>query len=85
MSNGTWEITDCPNGCKPIGCKWIFKKKLRSDDIIEKYKARLVANRFHKKKERISLIYTLMLPGLPPLECSWLLQLLMVCTFIKWM
>jgi hypothetical protein len=26
MSNGTWEITDCPNGCKPIGCKWIFKK-----------------------------------------------------------
>jgi hypothetical protein len=21
MSNGTWEITDCPNGYKPIGCK----------------------------------------------------------------
>jgi hypothetical protein len=28
MSNGTWEITDCPNGFKPIGCKWILKRKL---------------------------------------------------------
>jgi len=27
MSNGTWEINDCPSGCKPVGCKWIFKKK----------------------------------------------------------
>ena len=27
MSNGTWEITDCPSGCKSVGCKWIFKKK----------------------------------------------------------
>jgi hypothetical protein len=49
MSNGTWKITDCLNGCKPIGCKWIFKKKLRPDDIIEKYKARLVAKGFTQK------------------------------------
>ena len=21
MSNGTWKITDCPSGCKPVGCK----------------------------------------------------------------
>ena len=27
MSNGTWEIVDYPYGCKPIGCKWVFKKK----------------------------------------------------------
>ena len=27
MSTGTWEITDCPSGCKSVGCKWIFKKK----------------------------------------------------------
>ena len=26
-----------------MGCKWVFKKKLRSDGTIEKYKARLVA------------------------------------------
>ena len=27
ISNGTWEIVKCPYGCKPIGCKWVFKKK----------------------------------------------------------
>jgi asparagine synthetase A len=31
MSNGTWEVVDRPYGCKPIGCKWVFKKKLRLD------------------------------------------------------
>jgi hypothetical protein len=51
MSNGTWEITDCPNGCKPIGCKWIFKKKLRPDGTIKKYKARLMAKGFTQKRE----------------------------------
>ena len=43
LANGTWEITDRPYGCKPVGCKWVFKKKLRLDGTIEKYKARLVA------------------------------------------
>jgi hypothetical protein len=69
MSNGTWEITNCPSGCKPIGCKWIFKKKLRHDGTIKKYKARLVAKGF-TQNEMISLIHTLMLPGLSLLECS---------------
>nr|GFA61148.1 retrotransposon protein, putative, Ty1-copia subclass [Tanacetum cinerariifolium] len=35
---------------KPIGHKWIFKKKLRPDGTIEKYKARLVA-KGHRQKE----------------------------------
>jgi hypothetical protein len=43
MSNGTWEVVDHPYWCKPIGWKWVFKKKLRPDDTIESYKARLVA------------------------------------------
>ena len=50
MSNGTWEITDCPSGCKPVGCKWIFKKKMRSDGTIEKYKVRLVAKGYTQKE-----------------------------------
>jgi hypothetical protein len=29
LSNGTWEVVDHPYGCKPVGCKWVFKKKLR--------------------------------------------------------
>jgi hypothetical protein len=43
ISNGTWEVIDHPYGCKPIGCKWVIKKKLRPDGTIERYKARLVA------------------------------------------
>src|SRR6266540_297886 len=43
MTNQTWEIVDRPYGCKPVGCKWVFKKKLKPDGTIEKYKARLVA------------------------------------------
>ena len=26
MANGTWEITDHPIECKPIGCKWVLKR-----------------------------------------------------------
>ena len=33
MSNHTWEIVNLPDGTKPIGCKWIFKKKLRSNGL----------------------------------------------------
>ena len=39
----TWELVDLPPGKAPIGCKWIFKIKTRSDGSIERYKARLVA------------------------------------------
>jgi hypothetical protein len=50
MSNGTWEIVDRPYGCKPIGGKWVFKKKLRPDGTIERYKARLVAMGYTRKE-----------------------------------
>ena len=51
LSNGTWEVVDRPYGCEPVGCKWMFKKKLRIDGTIEKYKARLVAKGYTQKKE----------------------------------
>ena len=47
-SNGTWHLVDLPPGCKPIGCKWILKKKLKLDGTIDKYKARLVAKGFRQ-------------------------------------
>ena len=50
MSNGTWEVVERPYGCKPIGCKWVFKKKLMPDGTIEKYKARLVAKGYTQKE-----------------------------------
>ena len=39
-----------PYGCKPVGYKWVFKKKLRPDGTIEKYKARLVAKGYTQKE-----------------------------------
>ena len=27
MCNCTWEVVECPYRCKPVGCKWLFKKK----------------------------------------------------------
>ena len=38
----TWELEDLPPGCKPLGYKWIFKRKLKANGSIDKYKARLV-------------------------------------------
>ena len=62
MSNGSWEVVDRPYGCKPMGCKWVFKKKLRPDGTIEKYKARLVAKGYTWKEGEIILILTHQLP-----------------------
>ncbi|GJZ17036.1 zinc finger, CCHC-type containing protein, partial [Tanacetum coccineum] len=39
-------LADLPLGCKPLGCKWIFKRKLKVDGTIEKFKARLVIQGF---------------------------------------
>ncbi|GJZ13175.1 zinc finger, CCHC-type containing protein [Tanacetum coccineum] len=49
MGNNTWVFADIPPGCKPLGCKWIFKRKLKVDGTIEKFKARLVIQGFKQK------------------------------------
>jgi hypothetical protein len=50
LSNGTWELVDRPYGCKPTGWKWVFKKKLKPDGTIDKYKERLVAKGYTQKE-----------------------------------
>ncbi|GJS15701.1 zinc finger, CCHC-type containing protein [Tanacetum coccineum] len=42
MENNTWVLSDLPTGYKPLGCKWIFKRKMKVDGTIDKFKARLV-------------------------------------------
>nr|GEY08221.1 zinc finger, CCHC-type [Tanacetum cinerariifolium] len=39
MENNTWVLSDLPSGCKPLGCKWIFKRKMKVDGTIDKFKA----------------------------------------------
>ena len=48
--NKTWKLVDPPKGCKPIGVKWVFKKKMNAQGKIEKYKARLVAKGYRQKE-----------------------------------
>ena len=42
LQNHTWELVDLPPGSEPLGHKWIFKRKMKTDGTIDKYKARLV-------------------------------------------
>ncbi|KAM0006936.1 putative RNA-directed DNA polymerase [Helianthus debilis subsp. tardiflorus] len=48
--NNTWSIVDLPKGRKPIGCKWIFRVKYKSNGEVERYKARLVAKGFNQRE-----------------------------------
>lgn len=50
-SKHTWEIADLPTNCKALKTKWIFKKKLKSDGTIDKFKARLVVVGFSQRKD----------------------------------
>nr|GEW72990.1 hypothetical protein [Tanacetum cinerariifolium] len=38
IGNNTWVLTDIPPGYKPLGCKWIFKRELKVDKTVEKFK-----------------------------------------------
>ena len=50
MGNKTLKLVDVPLGSKSIGYKWIFKKEMKVDGTINKFKARLVAKRFTQKQ-----------------------------------
>ena len=50
-SNSVWELVDLPESVRPIGCKWIYKKKRGVDGKVETFKARLVAKGYTQKEE----------------------------------
>ena len=55
--NGVYELVESPPGCKPIGCKWVYKTKKDSQGRIEIFKARLVVKGF-TQNEGIDYIET---------------------------
>ena len=55
--NHTWELVDLPLGSKPLGCKWIFKRKIKTDGSIDKYKTRFVT-KGHKQQEGLDYFDT---------------------------
>nr|GEW14352.1 F-box domain, leucine-rich repeat domain, L domain-like protein [Tanacetum cinerariifolium] len=48
MGNNTWVLADLLSGCKPLGCKWIFKRKLKVDRTIETLKARSLVQKLRQ-------------------------------------
>jgi len=47
--NEVWDLMELPVGCKPVGCKWVFKTKCDPSGKIERYKARLVAKGYSQR------------------------------------
>ncbi|RVW41777.1 Retrovirus-related Pol polyprotein from transposon RE1 [Vitis vinifera] len=46
QANDTWSLTPLSTGKTPIGCRWVYKIKHRSDGSIKRYKALLVVKGF---------------------------------------
>ena len=49
-SNSVWELVDPPEDVRPIGCKWIYKRKRGADGKVETFKARLVAKGYTQRE-----------------------------------
>jgi hypothetical protein len=55
--NKVWDLTKLPAGRKPVGCKWVLRKKYKIDEFLDKYKARLVAKGF-TQQSGVDFVYT---------------------------
>ena len=49
-SNQVWDLVKAPNGIKPIGCEWVYKRKRGIDEKVETFKERLVAKKYTQKE-----------------------------------
>ena len=49
-ANQVWTLIDPPEGIIPIGCKWIYKRKIGTDGKVDTCKAKLVAKGFRQRQ-----------------------------------
>ncbi|KAL0457665.1 UNVERIFIED_CONTAM: Retrovirus-related Pol polyprotein from transposon TNT 1-94 [Sesamum latifolium] len=48
-SSQVWTLIDLPKGVRPVGCKWLYKRKLGADGEVTAFKARLVAKEYTQR------------------------------------
>ena len=48
--NKVWTLVEASKDIKPIGCKWVYKKKIGADGKVKTYKACLVAKGYCQKE-----------------------------------
>ena len=48
--NKVWTLVEASKDIKPIGCKWVYKKKIGVDEKVETYKAGLVAKGYRQQE-----------------------------------
>ena len=46
MKNNTQDLMDQSPKCKVISTKWVYKTKYKSNEMLDKYKAQLMAKGF---------------------------------------
>jgi hypothetical protein len=74
-ANQTWSLTPLPLGKTPIGCKWVYKVKLRSDGTLRGTKLDLLLRVIINKKDLTTLKLSHLLQSLLLLDVCLLLLL----------
>ena len=49
-SNQVWDLVKAPNDIKPVGCKWVYKRKRGVNGKVETFKETLVAKGYTQKE-----------------------------------
>jgi hypothetical protein len=66
LSNNTWDLVLRPPGANVVTGKWIFKRKLKPDGSLDRYKARWVLRGFTQRPGWTTMRPSAPLSSLPP-------------------